>query len=143
MRPIDSFDGEHRFLSNFWIEPVMFEDMMFPSTEHSYQAAKSKDKAERSKFQSGSAGKAKRLGRRVKLRKDWESVKYQIMKELVLTKFSNNPDLKAMLLATGNRKLIEGNTWGDKTWGCVKQKGTWVGKNWLGKILMEVREELR
>jgi predicted NAD-dependent protein-ADP-ribosyltransferase YbiA (DUF1768 family) len=48
------------------------------------------------------------------------------------------------LLATGDRMLIEGNTWGDRRWGCVQaQDGTWRGRNWLGEILMQVREELR
>lgn len=81
---------------------------------------------------------AKKLGRRVALRKDWESVKFSIMKDLVKAKFTQNPDLAEKLLATDNAHLEEGNTWGDRIWGTVN--GT--GANKLGIILMQVRDEL-
>ncbi len=84
---------------------------------------------------------AKRLGRHVELRPDWEDVKIAIMEEIVRTKFTQNEDLKAMLLATGDLVLEEGNAWGDTFWG-VDAK-TREGQNHLGRILMRVREELR
>ena len=82
---------------------------------------------------------AKRKGRRVKLRNDWEEVKDQIMYEIVLNKFSQNEELRKKLIATGDEYLEEGNTWYDTYWGVCNGKG----KNKLGKILMQVREELR
>ena len=60
------------------------------------------------------------------------------MYEIVLAKFTQNPDLKEKLLATGDESLEEGNTWGDTIWGTVDG----VGENRLGKILMRVRDEL-
>ena len=82
---------------------------------------------------------AKRKGRRVKLRDDWEEVKDQIMYEIVLNKFSQNEELRKKLIATGDEYLTEGNTWHDTYWGVCNGKG----KNKLGKILMQVREELK
>lgn len=73
------------------------------------------------------------------MRPDWEEVKYDVMYEIVKAKFIQNPDLKEKLLSTGDEYLVEGNHWGDRTWGQVNG----VGKNWLGKILMKVREELK
>lgn len=85
------------------------------------------------------ASDAKKLGRQVPLRGDWEEVKDNIMYEICKAKFTQNEDLKEKLLATGNDILEEGNTWGDRVWGTVNG----VGENRLGKILMRVREELR
>ena len=84
---------------------------------------------------------AKRRGRHVQLRKDWESVKNGIMEEIVRAKFIQNLELKAQLLSTGDAILIEGNTWNDRYWGVDVRSG--VGKNHLGKILMKIRSELR
>lgn len=72
------------------------------------------------------------------MRSDWEEVKDKVMYEIVLAKFTQNPDLKEKLLATGDEYLEEGNTWGDTIWGTVDG----VGENRLGKILMRVRDEL-
>ena len=85
--------------------------------------------------------KAKSKGHQVQLRPDWEDVKVGIMEEIVRAKFRQNPILASWLLATGDRKLIEGNTWHDVCWG-VDAK-TCEGENHLGKILMKIRDELR
>jgi len=82
---------------------------------------------------------AKRLGRRVRLRSDWEQVKYDVMLDVVRAKFNQHPDLAQKLLATGDEELVEGNDWGDTYWGVCNGRG----KNMLGKILMRVRAELR
>ena len=82
---------------------------------------------------------AKRKGRHVQLRHDWEQIKFTVMYEIVKAKFTKNEDLKIKLLATKDEYLEEGNTWGDKIWGTVNGKG----QNNLGKILMRVREELK
>lgn len=82
---------------------------------------------------------AKKLGRSVSLRPDWEDIKIDIMYNICKAKFTQNETLKTNLLKTGDATLIEGNTWGDKIWGQVNG----VGENNLGKILMRIREELK
>jgi predicted NAD-dependent protein-ADP-ribosyltransferase YbiA (DUF1768 family) len=76
-------------------------------------------------------------GQKVTLRKDWEGVKIQVMRDVLRLKFAN-PGLRDRLLETGDRELIEGNTWGDTFWGVCRGSG----KNWLGQLLMELRGEL-
>jgi hypothetical protein len=91
-----------------------------------------------------SPSEAKRAGRRVKLRSDWEEVKDNIMYELVLAKFSKYEDIRKVLLSTGDDEIVEVTTWHDLYWGvcgCPNCQGG--GKNMLGKILMRVRDELR
>jgi ribA/ribD-fused uncharacterized protein len=83
-------------------------------------------------------GKAKRAGRNLQLRHDWEKVKYDVMLDIVFAKFYQHPELAAKLLATGDAELIEGNWWNDTTWGVCNG----VGSNWLGRILMMVRARL-
>lgn len=138
-KAIKSFDGEYKFLSNFFSAEVEFEGKVYPSSEHAYQAAKVLDEEIREEIRTASsASKSKRLGKVVKLRPDWEEVKYDTMLAIVRDKFNRHADLAEQLLATGNAELIEGNTCGDKIWGVYNGEGT----NWLGKILMQVRSEL-
>lgn len=137
--PIESFAGEFRFLSNFWPADVKLDGMTFRTVEHAYQAAKTNDIEERAAIQAlDSPGQAKRAGRKVRMRPDWEVVKVKIMTELVTQKFTSQP-LRAKLLTTGDRILIEGNTWNDRFWGVCNGSG----RNVLGHILMGVREEAR
>ena len=112
---INTFDGPFAFLSNFYKASVTFEGMTYPTNEHAFQAAKSLNKNIRSEFitQDLTPGQAKRKGRRISLRPDWESVKIQIMTDIVRNKFQTHPDLAAKLLATGDATLIEGTTWHD------------------------------
>ena len=139
MEKINSFRGSYYFLSNFYEAPVTYEGITFKNNEAAFQAQKVCDLAERMKFKDLNGAEAKKLGRRVSLRKDWENIKIELMKGIVYAKFEQNEDLKGKLLATGDKYLEEGNTWGDRTWGTVNGSGA----NLLGKILMEVREELR
>ncbi|MCR5608332.1 MAG: NADAR family protein [Lachnospiraceae bacterium] len=138
MKKIDSFRGEYFFLSNFYIAPVKYNGLTYQNNEAAFQAQKCVDKKDCEAFTTMSPGDSKRAGRRVSLRKDWEQVKYDIMLDIVRAKFSQNPEIKEKLIATGNTPLEEGNTWGDRIWGTVNGKGA----NNLGKILMKVREEL-
>jgi len=131
---IDSFDGEYRFLSNFWPAEVEYEGIKFPSVENAYQAAKTLDVEERKRLAAMTAGQTKKAGKKLEIRPDWESVKVSVMESLVWQKFQN-PELMAKLKATGERPLIEGNWWGDTFWGICRGKG----KNELGRILMQVR----
>lgn len=137
---IDQFTGEHYFLSNFFDPaPVVYDDTEYPTTEHAYQAAKTLDPEERRQIQKApTPGQAKKLGRRVKLRRDWESIKDAVMLDLCRQKFRDSR-LRQLLLDTGDQELVEGNWWGDVYWGVCK--GT--GRNMLGKLLMQVRDEIR
>ncbi len=138
---INFFRGKYHFLSNFYEAPVEYNGLCYRNNEAAFQAQKCLSDEEKQAFSELEGGQAKRLGRRVSLRSDWEEVKVTIMEEIVRAKFTQNPDLKEMLLATDNKKLIEGNTWNDTFWGVSLKTGN--GKNHLGNILMKVREELR
>lgn len=136
---VNGFQGGYRFLSNFWPATVIYDDDTYPTVEHAYQAAKTLDVDARIRIQWASKpGDAKRMGRRIKLREDWESIKLHVMDSLLMQKFAAEP-LLSKLLGTGDDELIEANTWGDTYWGVCNG----VGDNHLGKLLMVVRERLR
>ena len=136
---IGRFEGEYEFLSNFWPSLIVLDRITYPTVEHAYQAAKADDRWERERMAAlPTAGAAKRAGRKVALRPDWERVKVGIMEDLVRRKFAD-PGLAEPLLATGKAELVEGNTWNDRFWGVCRGEG----RNELGKILMTVRAELR
>lgn len=137
---IDRFDGKYRFLSNFYPCKIIYQGIEYPSVEHAYQALKTLDINARKKIaEAATPREAKRMGRKVKLRKDWEKIKIELMEQLVKQKFTCYQDLRNKLLSTNRSELIEGNTWGDNFWGIYKGKG----KNHLGKILMKVRNEIK
>ena len=137
---IGSFSGVFRFLSNFYLSDIPVVDFVYSTVEHAYQAAKcvNLDDVERVRSCPTASG-AKRIGRQVVLRKDWEQVKIGIMLSLVGQKFQD-PDLRRRLLATGTAELVEGNSWADQFWGVDEKTGR--GRNEMGKILMKVRKEL-
>lgn len=136
---IDKFKGKYHFLSNFHHAYVVHEGILYENNEAAFQANKLKDVLKRNSFSHLDPSLAKRKGRRVNLRDDWEDIKDNVMYEVCLAKFTQNPHLKSKLLETGDSILIEGNTWNDTYWGVCKGKG----KNMLGKILMKVREEIK
>jgi ribA/ribD-fused uncharacterized protein len=89
-------------------------------------------------------GEAKRYGRRIELRPDWEQVKKRVMLTVVLAKFTQNPDLARQLVATEDAYLEEGNHWHDNFWGaCSCDDHAGDGLNYLGRILMMVRDIVR
>lgn len=135
---INQFIGNYRFLSNFWDASVSFEGLMYRNNEAAFQSAKLISINERKAFTNLNPSEAKKLGRRVNLRADWEAVKDDVMYQVCLDKFTRNPDLREKLLATGKEYLEEGNTWGDCTWGTVDG----IGENRLGIILMRIRAKL-
>lgn len=140
MNKIDKFRGENFFLSNFYgIEVKGIDGRIYPSAEHAFQAAKTLDDDERRILQvCPTCAEVKQRGKKVKLRSDWETVKDDVMTQIVRDKFTRNEYLRARLVATGDNYLEEGNNHGDRYWGTVKGEG----ENHLGKILMKVRGEL-
>jgi len=136
---IDSFSGEYEFLSNFYPCEVRYGDNTYPTAEHAFQASKTLDEAERQKVhQASTPGMAKQAGRKVTLRRNWEKVKIRKMTFIVREKFKNQ-DLRDKLISTGDQELVEGNNWNDTFWGVCKGKG----QNQLGKILVQIREEIK
>lgn len=133
---IDSFSGEYKFLSNFYEHPVALSDITYRCAEGAFQAQKDPSRAEEFKDLSGK--EAKHLGRQVQLNEHWDQVRLLVMDDVLHAKFED-AGLRQKLLDTGDAELIEGNTWGDRYWGVCG--GT--GENNLGKLLMELREELR
>lgn len=132
------FRGPYAFLSNFYEAATVFEGVTYPTSEHAFQAAKSLHSGDREAIRNAPTPRqAKRMGKQVKLREDWEEVKYEVMLTCLRSKFERG-DLRARLLATWKEPLEEGNTWGDRTWGVVDG----VGENLLGKALMQVRSEI-
>jgi len=139
---ITNFEGQYRFLSNFYPSPLEYEGEEYQTVEHAFQAAKTHDPVMREAIRGAATpGRAKQLGRVAELRQDWDGVRLTVMEEILSIKFSD-PKLKEALLATGKQTLIEGNTWKDKYWGAEWEAGEWVGENHLGKILMALRAQL-
>lgn len=148
---IDRFEGPWRFLSNFYRAEVIYNGISYPTAEHAFQAAKATTAADHDFIRAANGpAEAKRRGRLIKCREDWEEgedgqpVKVHAMLGVQRAKYSGGP-CRYMLLATGSAYLEEGNWWHDDYWGnciCPAHRKT-PGANWLGRLLMQVREELR
>jgi len=136
--PIEGFRGDHAFLSNFHPAIIRMSTHLYRSVEHAYQAAKTLDSDERYMIRMApTPAEAKHLGSKVTIQPLWETIKVSTMESLLMRKFSRgNLYLLRGLLATGDRKLIEENQWGDMFWGTCGG----VGSNQLGRLLMRVRE---
>lgn len=151
MNTISEFEGEYLFLGNFYRCPVYMDGIQYRSSECAYQAQKTLDNVVRQQIAkltprqiwAGTPPRGNKYS--FDVRTDWELVKNDAMYRVVLAKFTQNEELRIKLLATGEAKLVEGNTWHDNYWGdcsCDKCRGI-EGKNMLGKTLMRVREQLR
>ncbi len=152
---INKFDGRFRFLSNFYPCEIEHQGIKYNSVEAFYVAMKVNDQQlingkyyTPADFREMIAkllkpGDVKRIGSKVKLRSDWSTKKLEVMNWAVRQKFKNNEQLKDLLLSTGDEELVEGNHWHDNFFGsCSCEKCGNKGENNLGKILMEVREEI-
>lgn len=132
---ITSFNGQYRFLSNFYPAKVCYQGYVYPTVEHAYQAAKCLIHTDLVAIRAAvTPGDAKRLGNQVPLPAWWEITKIDIMRFLLIQKFIAMP-LTQYLWDTNPKQLIEGNTWGDTFWGVCNGRG----ENHLGKLLMEIR----
>jgi len=144
MTRIDSFTGKYAFLSNFHPSTVRLGGLSAPTVEHAFQAAKAARFSDRlDVIGAATPGAAKRLGRRVQLRDDWEDIKLWVMEDLLRQKFAR-ADARIQLLETGDATLVEGNTWGDTFWGDCD--GDWAFPkpgNRLGVLLMLIRWDLK
>lgn len=140
---INSFSGEHRFLSNFWPCAVIFDGDVYPTTEHAYQAAKTiLPNIRRQIREAPLPAMAKKMGTQIALRADWDDVRLSVMEVLLRQKFAPGTALREYLDATKGQEIIEGNRWHDLWWGqCTCSKHNGEGRNELGKLLMRIRDE--
>jgi ribA/ribD-fused uncharacterized protein len=170
----DDFEGpnEYRFLSNFYVgAPLVYRSFSFASGEHMFQAFKASSLADLEMINAASTpGEAKANGRHyLRLRPDWERIKFDVMRLVLRTKFQRGREEAALLLATGDALLVEGTMWGDHVWGVDLKRGraavedSWKrsgvreepkewepgegwehsdGRNWLGTLLMARRAEV-
>ena len=132
---------EYGEFSNFAPYPINVDGVTWPTSEHYFQAQKFEDPAVREAIRlEPSPMKAARMGRsrKHKLRADWDSVRDDVMRKAVRTKFTEHAELQALLVGTGTAELIE-HTSNDSYWA---DGGDGTGKNMLGKILMELRSQL-
>ena len=127
--------------SNFSPHPFQLKGRVWPTSEHYFQAQKFPDTEHEEAIRlEPSPMIAARMGRARSrpLRKDWEQVKEDIMREALRAKFTQHTELRDLLLGTGNRPLIE-HTTNDRYWG---DGGDGTGKNRLGALLVELRAAL-
>lgn len=133
---------EYGCFSNFARYPFELDGKEWLTTEHYFQAQKfpgneayqEKIRVEKSPMVAARLGRSRAQA----IRKDWEQVKDELMKQALLAKFSQNEEIRKVLLSTGDAHLVE-HTKNDRYWG---DGGDGSGKNRLGAILMEVREML-
>lgn len=132
---INEFKGKHRFLSNFGgTLPI--------TSEHLFQAMKAREwESMLYVLAAPTPGEAKRRGRQIECREDWDEIKEDVMWCVIQVKFAPGTEYAKQLLDTGDADLVEGNWWGDSFWGFDLKSG--AGRNELGKDLMEWREQLR
>ena len=142
---IVSFRGEHRFLSNFGFCSITLEGVELPSLEHAFVASKVNQEDVRCKameISNMTTSEAKRHGRRIPIRNDWNEIRVDVMRALIEQKFNFINMNGKKLMATKDRMLIEGNEWGDRYWGMERTDIGYEGHNNLGNLLMERRTEL-
>ena len=136
-----SVNDDYGEFSNFAAFPIMLRGKRWPTSEHYFHGQKFQNSAHREEIRKATSPMiAARLGRdrKKKLRRDWESEKVSVMREALVAKFTQHEDLATLLLETDDAKLVE-HTTNDAYWG---DGGDGKGKNMLGRLLMEVREEL-
>ena len=137
---IGPFRDEYRFLSNFYPSPLEYRHWQCRTAEHAYQASKALSILDRKRILAApTPGEAKRLGAKIRISDTWRGSRTPTMRAIIRAKFYQNEDLKGKLIATGGEELVEVNYWRDTFWGVCNGKG----QNLLGKILMEVREQIK
>jgi ribA/ribD-fused uncharacterized protein len=139
---IREFQGEYRWLSNFWPVEIKYKGRVFHNVENAYHSEKSHDELFKDFCASESNPRIVKENQQemITLRSDWEEVRENIMLELTRTKYQNR-ELQKKLLETGNEYIQEGNSWGDVFWGVDIETGK--GENRFGTIIMRIRKELQ
>ena len=138
------FRDKYAFLSNMYSCHVRYDGETFPCVETAFQYAKCADENDKEKFINDRGHfvggfVAKKLGRQIKMRDDWKYARLEVMYELLEDKFYHNEGLRQALKDTGDKWIQEDNTWGDTFWGVCNG----VGENMLGKMIMEIRQNIQ
>jgi ribA/ribD-fused uncharacterized protein len=145
MFAITDFHDGYTYLSNFSSHALLISGQKWPTVEHAFQAAKTTDRGQQQMIRAAtSPGLAKRLGKTVTLRPNWNDMRVRVMEKLVALKFAQWPELGLKLRATGDALIVEGNKWHDNFWGscsCPRCQHI-TGENHLGLILMQIRRGL-
>lgn len=131
------FRDKYYFLSNMYPCTIEYNGIVYTSVEAAFQAQKEPKRAKEFATPQMDGYKAKKLGRHVNLRPDWDNIKLDIMKDILKIKFSN-PDLAKMLKSV-NEPIVEHNTWNDTYWGVCNDRG----ENHLGKLLTDIKNSLQ
>lgn len=151
---INNFRGENAWLSNMACVNILYKGLTFPSVENAYMWEKCPGCTVTADDGTGDTitwvqfclimppNVVKKKSREVKLREDWDNVKLHIMYELLKIKFSYEP-FKSKLIATGLENIVEGNVWNDKFWGVDIKVTPNQGENWLGRLIMDIRQKIR
>lgn len=140
MGDVKELRDEYWLLSNFADIPVYFNGILYRNSEAAFQSQKTFDMKLRLQFASVDPDTAKHMGRKLKIRPDWDTARLWIMRDIVAAKVQQNRRVKDVLLNIDGT-IEEGNTWHDKFWGVDLETGE--GENHLGKILMEIRDEMK
>lgn len=124
-------------------EPLIYQGIKYHTVENFYQAMKlPKDAIDKRRYiASLDPYGAKREGRKLQIRSDWEEIKLEVMEYALRFKFAPGTSWHSKLMATGKDDIIENNNWGDEFWGISVKTGK--GRNHMGKILMKLREEFK
>lgn len=132
-------------LSNLYKREIEFEGEVFPTAEHAYQAGKARKPAVREWLMAAPSPSLLAMAAHGlyvwDITSDWSKIKFERMKRILVAKFTQHNDLQALLLGTGNARLVESATVDNavnRLWGEVNG----LGQNKLGELLMEVRTEL-
>ena len=131
--------GEYKGLSNFYHSEIEIDNRKYQTVEHFYQACKATNEKDFDEIaNSGDPYSSKELGNSLPNRSDWDEIKYQLMMKGLYAKYTQHNDLKELLLSTGDSPIHE-NTFNDRYWGYFDG----LGRDMLGKALMETREKLK
>jgi ribA/ribD-fused uncharacterized protein len=127
----------YNWFSNMELDPITIDGITYPSVENYYQGMKSGHPKILQIFSKLPPYQAKKEGKRLKLRDDWEQIKFDVMEKALRIKFAPGTSWYTKLKATEG-EIVEWNNWGDKIWGKTLNG---EGENNLGKILMKIRDE--
>lgn len=127
----------YNWFSNMELDPIIIDNIEYPSVENYYQSQKTLDLIKRRQFETCNPSYSKKLGKSVKLRDDWEQVKFNVMEKALRIKFAPGTSWYNKLKETQG-EIVEWNNWNDKIWGKTLDG---KGENHLGKILMKIRDK--
>lgn len=138
---ITKFRGDHFFLSNMFPCEINYNGNVFGSSEAAYMSRKNNSKSWLSTcINTKNPILVKTMSHSIYIIKKWPEIKLQVMSDILRIKFSI-PELQAKLFETGDEEIYEGNTWNDRYWGVDHL--TLQGENHLGKLLMNIREQIK